>query len=43
MVIKFIKNLFKSQDPVEKYLASAHDVYDLENKLKELRRKGIWV
>jgi len=43
MVIKFIKKLFTPKDPVEHYLANAHDVYDLENRLKELRRKGIWV
>jgi hypothetical protein len=43
MVINLIKKLFTPKDPVEQYLASSHDVYDLENKLKELRRKGIWV
>jgi hypothetical protein len=43
MVLNFIKKLFTPSDPVEHYLASAHDVYDLENRLKELRRKGIWV
>jgi hypothetical protein len=43
MVINFIKKLFTPKDPVEHYLANSHDVYDLENRLKELRRKGIWV
>jgi hypothetical protein len=42
-MIKFLKSLFTPKDPVTTYLSSAHDVYDLENRLKELRRKGIWV
>ena len=36
MVINFIKKLFTPTDPIEHYLANAHDVYDLENRLKEL-------
>lgn len=42
-MINFIKKLLTPKNPVEHYLANAHDVYDLENRLKELRRKGIWV
>jgi hypothetical protein len=42
-VIKFLKKLFEPKDPVTTYLSSAADLYDLENRLKELRRKGIWV
>ena len=43
MVLNFIKNLFSPSDPVQNYLANAQDVYDLETRLKELRRKGIWL
>jgi hypothetical protein len=40
---KFIKNLFTPKDPVESYLAEATDHVDLENRMKELKYKGIWV
>lgn len=44
MVIKFIKSLFKpSQDPIEKYLAKSADLVDLENRMKQLKYKGIWI
>jgi len=43
MVIKFIKKLFTMTDPVESYLAQSEDLVDLENRIKELRYKGIWV
>lgn len=42
-MIKFFKSLFNRQDPVTNYLSGSVDLYDLENRLKELRRKGIWV
>lgn len=29
--------------PEERYLASSYDLVDLEGRLKELRRKGIWL
>ena len=29
--------------PEEKYLAGSYDLVDLESRLKELRRRGIWV
>ena len=40
---KFIKNLFTPKDPVEAYLAQSTDLVDLENRIKELKYKGIWV
>lgn len=40
---KWLVNLFTAKDPVNDYLASSYDLVDLENRLKELRRKGIWV
>ncbi len=43
MVINWFKNLFKAHDPVEKYLSESADLVDLENRLKELKHKGIWV
>lgn len=43
MVINFIKNFFKGADPVEKYLAESTDLVDLENRMKELKYKGIWI
>lgn len=42
-MIKFLQNLFKSKDPIESYLAESADLIDLENRMKELRYKGIWV
>jgi len=32
-----------SQTPAEKYLAGSHDLCELELRMKELRRKGIWI
>ena len=42
-MFKFFKNLFTAQDPIEKYLSEASDHVDLENRMKELKYKGIWV
>jgi len=42
-MIKFLKKLFAPTDPIETYLASSESLVDLENRLKELRNKGIWV
>jgi len=43
MVIKFIKSLFKAHDPIEDYLSQSTDLVDLENRMKELKYKGIWI
>ena len=43
MVISWIKKLFTATDPVESYLAQSTDLVDLENRMNELKRKGIWV
>ena len=32
-----------SQDPVERYLSESEDLADLENRMKSLRHKGIWI
>ena len=40
---KWLVNLFTAKDPVESYLAQATDHVDLENRMKQLRYKGIWV
>ena len=40
-VKKWWKNLWV--DSATKYLAQATDQYDLENRMKELQRKGIWL
>lgn len=37
----FWKNLW--MDPVTKYLSKSTDHVDLENRMKELQRKGIWI
>ena len=42
-MFKFIMNLLKAKDPVESYLAQATDHVDLENRMKQLKYKGIWV
>jgi len=42
-MFKFIMNLLKAKDPVEHYLAQSTDHVDLENRIKELKYKGIWV
>tara|TARA_S200002703_G_scaffold64346_1_gene55671 strand:- start:464 stop:592 length:129 start_codon:yes stop_codon:yes gene_type:complete len=42
-MFKFIKNLFKPVDPIEAYLANSEDLVDLERRMQELKRKGIWV
>ena len=42
-MLKFIKNLFTPKDPVEDYLSQSTDLVDLENRMKELKYKGIWV
>ena len=43
MVIKWLKKFFTATDPVESYLSESTDLVDLENRLKELKYKGIWV
>lgn len=42
-MLKFLKKIFTPRDPVETYLASSESLVDLEYRMKELRRKGIWV
>jgi len=44
-MIGFFKAWMKSisQTPAEKYLAQSHDLCELELRMKELRRKGIWL
>ena len=42
-MLKFLKKIFTPRDPVETYLASSESLIDLEYRMKELRRKGIWV
>ena len=42
-MIKFLKKLFTATDPVESYLAQSTDLVDLENRMNELKRKGIWI
>jgi len=42
-MLKFLKKLFTPKNPVETYLASSESLVDLEYRMKELRRKGIWV
>lgn len=40
-LIEWFKRL--SMSPAERYLSQATDHYDLEQRQKELRYKGIWV
>ena len=42
-MLKFLKKIFTPRDPIETYLASSESLVDLEYRMKELRRKGIWV
>jgi hypothetical protein len=42
-MLKFLKKIFTPKNPVETYLASSESLVDLEYRMKELRRKGIWV
>lgn len=35
---KFIKSLFDKRSDEERYLANAHDIYDLENRQQMLNR-----
>ena len=42
-MLKFLKKIFTPRDPIETYLASSESLVDLEHRMKELRRKGIWV
>ena len=42
-MLKFLKKIFTPKDPIETYLASSESLVDLEYRMKELRRKGIWV
>jgi len=37
----FWKNLW--MDPATKYLSQSKDHVDLEQRMKELQRKGIWI
>lgn len=39
----WLANLFVAKDPVEAYLSQSTDHVDLENRMKQLRYKGIWV
>ena len=39
----WLAKLFVAKDPVEAYLAQATDHVDLENRMKQLKYKGIWV
>ena len=40
-LIEWFRKMMMS--PAERYLSQATDHYDLEQRQKELRRKGIWV
>jgi len=47
-MMKWLLNFFKTghtvqQERIENYLAQSTDAYDLENRMKEIRYKGIWV
>jgi len=42
-MIKFFKKFFKKSDPIEDYLSQSTDLVDLENRMKELKYKGIWI
>jgi hypothetical protein len=42
-MLKLLKKIFTPKNPVETYLASSESLVDLEYRMKELRRKGIWV
>lgn len=42
-MLKFLKKIFTPKNPIETYLASSESLVDLEYRMKELRRKGIWV
>ena len=48
MLKKLLKKIFYvfsyeyDKDQIEKYLAQSSDLYDLENRQKELDRKGIY-
>jgi hypothetical protein len=45
MVIKAIKQWWVNlnKDPIEKYLSESVDLVDLENRQRDLQRKGIWI
>ena len=44
MVIKFIKKLFATKDPIHEYLSQSLDLADLERRQRELMYKGkYWV
>ena len=43
MVINWFKNLFKANDPVEKYLSESADRVDLGGRRIIKKHKGIWV
>ena len=42
-IIRSLQSFFTAKDPVELYLAQATDHVDLENRMKQLKYKGIWV
>lgn len=44
-MLKRIKEFFKrtTMSPEEKYLAESVDLVDLENRMKQLKHKGIWI
>lgn len=37
-MLKLIKSLFDNRSDEERYLANAHDIYDLENRQRMLNR-----
>ena len=42
-LVASLRSFFSAKDPVEAYLAQATDHVDLENRMKQLKYKGIWV
>jgi len=43
-VLEIVNQLFPShQSKIERYLAESENLVDLENRQRELARKGIWI
>lgn len=45
-ILSAFKEFFRAepqQTQIEKYLADSADLVDLENRIKQLKYKGIWV
>tara|TARA_R110000803_G_scaffold152502_2_gene217547 strand:+ start:340 stop:474 length:135 start_codon:yes stop_codon:yes gene_type:complete len=40
-IVKWWNNL--TMDPIEKYLSNSADLVDLESRMKNLKRKGVWL